>query len=165
MSYIKKYWSVVLIVVLILGGAVFATKKQIENEQKANSLLTSPSPAATIASMDQSNNLQVVDETVGTGAEAVRGKEITVNYTGSLTNGTVFDSNVDPKFQHVSPFNFKLGAGSVITGWDEGLVGMRVGGKRKLTIPSRLAYGEAGSPPVIPANATLIFEVELLGVK
>ena len=77
-------------------------------------------------------------------------------------NGKTFDSNVDPKFGHVVPFEFKLGAGMVIKGWDEGVAGMKVGGKRKLTIPSNLAYGNQAVGGVIPANSTLVFEVELL---
>ena len=106
--------------------------------------------------------LKTEDLVVGKGAEAVSGKEITVNYTGTLTDGTKFDSSLN---EGRTPFTFVLGEGSVIPGWDQGLVGMKVGGKRKLTIPSSLAYGPDGSPPVIPPNATLIFEVELLEVK
>lgn len=105
--------------------------------------------------------LKIEDIEVGTGDEAVTGKSITVHYTGTLTDGTKFDSSVDRN----EPFTFNLGAGQVIQGWDQGFAGMKVGGKRKLTIPASLGYGEAGSPPVIPANATLIFEVELLEVK
>lgn len=105
--------------------------------------------------------LKIEDIEIGTGDEAVTGKSITVHYTGTLTDGTKFDSSVDRN----EPFIFNLGAGQVIQGWDQGFAGMKVGGKRKLTIPASLGYGEAGSPPVIPANATLIFEVELLEVN
>jgi FKBP-type peptidyl-prolyl cis-trans isomerase len=93
------------------------------------------------------------------------GDMISVNYTGSLENGTVFDSNVDPKFSHVEPFQFTLGAGQVIPGWDNGLLGMKVGEKRHLVIPPADAYGADGRPPVIPPNSTLIFDVELLAIK
>jgi len=108
--------------------------------------------------------LKIQDEVVGTGTIAVAGNSVTVNYTGTFTNGKAFDSNVDPAFSHVQPFSFVLGAGNVIQGWDEGVAGMKVGGKRKLTIPPELGYGSQDNGP-IPANSTLIFEVELLGVK
>ena len=106
--------------------------------------------------------LKIEDLVVGTGAEAVSGKVISVHYTGTLTDGTKFDSSVD----RGTPFEFTLGAGQVIQGWDQGFAGMKVGGKRRLTIPSSLGYGDAGTPGgPIPPKATLIFEVELLGAK
>ena len=89
------------------------------------------------------------------------GKTVTVHYTGTLEDGTKFDSSVD----RGQPFNFRIGTGSVIRGWDEGIMTMKVGGKRRLIIPPQLGYAAQGSPPKIPPNATLIFEVELLGVK
>jgi peptidylprolyl isomerase/FKBP-type peptidyl-prolyl cis-trans isomerase FkpA len=107
------------------------------------------------------NELKIEDLVVGTGTEAVSGKSVTVHYTGTLTDGTKFDSSKD----RGEPFTFNLGAGEVIKGWDQGVVGMKVGGKRKLTIPSELGYGTQGAGGVIPPNATLIFEIELLGVK
>ena len=105
--------------------------------------------------------MEQTDLVVGTGAEAVAGKKVSVHYTGTLTNGSKFDSSHDRN----EPFVFKLGGGQVIKGWDQGVAGMRVGGKRKLVIPPELAYGARGFPPVIPANSTLVFEVELLDVK
>ena len=105
--------------------------------------------------------LQIENTKVGTGAEAAAGKQVTVHYTGWLTDGTKFDSSKD----HGQPFSFQLGAGQVIKGWDQGVAGMKVGGIRKLTIPSSLGYGERGAGGVIPPNATLVFEVELLGVN
>ena len=104
--------------------------------------------------------LLIEDLTVGEGSEAVSSKEVTVHYTGWLTDGEKFDSSKDRK----QPFTFPLGAGHVIKGWDQGVVGMKVGGVRKLTIPAALGYGARGAGGVIPPNATLVFEVELLSV-
>lgn len=95
---------------------------------------------------------------------AKAGDVVSMNYTGKLVDGTVFDSNVDPKFGHVTPFEFTLGKGQVISGWDKGIVGMKVGDKKTMTIPPEDAYGASGVGP-IPPNATLIFDVELLGIK
>jgi len=106
------------------------------------------------------SGLKYVDQAVGTGDVAVAGKTVSVHYTGWLENGKKFDSSVD----RGQPFSFPLGAGRVIKGWDEGVQGMKVGGKRKLTIPSDLGYGSRGAGGVIPSNATLIFDVELLSV-
>lgn len=101
----------------------------------------------------------IIEEIVtGDGAEAAAGQEVTVHYTGWLTNGTKFDSSKDRD----DPFVFPLGGGRVIRGWDEGVQGMKIGGKRKLTIPPDLGYGARGAGGVIPPNATLVFEVELL---
>ena len=107
-----------------------------------------------------SSGLQYIDLKVGTGATAQAGQTVSVHYTGWLENGKKFDSSVD----RGQPFSFPLGAGRVIKGWDEGVQGMKVGGKRKLMIPSKLGYGTRGAGGAIPPNATLIFEVELLGV-
>lgn len=106
-------------------------------------------------------DLQIEELQIGTGEEAQSGMSVSVHYTGWLTNGTKFDSSLDRN----SAFSFDLGAGRVIKGWDQGVAGMKVGGKRKLTIPPELGYGARGAGGVIPGNATLIFEVELLGVK
>ncbi len=107
------------------------------------------------------SGLKIQDLVVGNGPMAEDGMKVTVNYTGWLTDGTKFDSSHDPGRQ---PLQFVIGAGQAIRGWDEGVKGMRVGGRRKLTIPPDLAYGERGFPGAIPPNATLVFEVEFLGV-
>lgn len=107
------------------------------------------------------SGLQYWDIVVGTGATAVAGKPVKVHYTGWLTDGKKFDSSLD----RGQPFEFPLGAGRVIKGWDEGVAGMKVGGKRKLTIPPELGYGSRGAGKVIPPNSTLLFEVELLAVR
>ncbi len=105
--------------------------------------------------------LQIEDTKPGTGAEAKTGTTVTVHYVGTLTDGKKFDSSRD----RGKGFSFRLGAGQVIKGWDQGVAGMKVGQVRKLTIPPHLAYGAGGYPPVIPPNSTLVFEVELLDVK
>ena len=107
------------------------------------------------------SGLKYTDVKVGTGAEAKAGQRVTVHYTGTLTDGKKFDSSKDRN----QPFVFGLGAGQVIKGWDEGVAGMKVGGVRKLTIPADLGYGARGAGGVIPPNATLLFEVELLDAK
>ena len=126
---------------------------------------TSPPPKAPLPSSSGGaapNDGPVVDLVVGTGAEAKPGNKVSVHYDAFLgSSGKKFESSHDKG----KPYSFRLGAGAVIKGWDEGVVGMRVGGKRKLTIPPQLAYGARGSPPTIPGNATLIFEIELVDVK
>ena len=121
-----------------LGGAMSADKSQI-----------------------LANGLRITDLEVGTGPEAVAGQTVVVHYRGTLENGKQFDASYD----RGKPFSFPLGRGQVIKGWDEGVQGMKVGGKRKLVIPPELGYGTRGAGGVIPPNATLIFEVELLDIK
>lgn len=106
-------------------------------------------------------SLKIEELKVGSGTEATAGKTVSVHYVGTLTTGSKFDSSRD----RGEPFEFRLGAGMVIKGWDQGVAGMKIGGLRKLTIPPELGYGARGFPPVIPPNSTLVFEVELLGVR
>jgi peptidylprolyl isomerase len=117
-------------------------------------------PAASAKTVKTPSGLAYMELVPGNGPSPVTGKQVKVHYTGWLENGTKFDSSVD----RGEPFIFTIGAGQVIQGWDEGVMSMKVGGKRKLIIPSQLGYGSAGAGGVIPPNATLIFEVELLDV-
>lgn len=160
----------VVIVLLCVGLAVLVNGGV--GKKKTNVIVPSPvaSPSATIIQQTQStdtvktmdtNELIKEDLVVGTGDEAVSGKKVTVNYSGTLTDGSKFDSSYDRGV----PFSFTLGLGEVIQGWDLGVNGMKVGGKRKLTIPSSLGYGASGAGAAIPPNATLVFEVELLQVE
>lgn len=130
------------------------------SDQANDSTSPNVSPATAGASTAPVTELQSTDLVAGTGDEAVAGKKVSVHYTGTLTDGTKFDSSVD----RGQPFEFTLGAGQVIKGWDQGVAGMKVGGKRKLVIPADLAYGQSGQGS-IPPNSTLVFEVELLGVQ
>ena len=142
----------ILSTVLMLSGLTvftFAEEKNMSGNEAAGQVITTDS------------GLQYVDLVVGTGRQAELGDTATVHYTGWLVNGTKFDSSVDRK----EPFSFRVGAGQVIRGWDEGVGTMKVGGKRKLIIPPNLAYGSRGAGGAIPPNATLTFDVELLGLR
>lgn len=107
------------------------------------------------------SGLQYRDEAVGSGQEAKSGDHVVVHYTGTLTDGRKFDSSHDRN----KPFEFPLGAGMVIRGWDEGVAGMKVGGKRRLLIPAELGYGSRGAGNIIPPNSALVFDVELIGIR
>jgi FKBP-type peptidyl-prolyl cis-trans isomerase len=136
---------------IVLGMATMASGNAQTN---ASPTKVTGKPTSTVS------GLQYWDIVVGTGATAVAGKPVTVHYTGWLIDGKKFDSSLD----RGQPFTFPLGAGRVIKGWDEGVAGMKVGGKRQLRIPSELGYGARGAGALIPPNATLIFDVELLAV-
>jgi FKBP-type peptidyl-prolyl cis-trans isomerase len=145
-----------LLTALPLAGPVLA---QAPKEQPKEKTMEKPAEAKEVV---LPSGLKYTDLKVGEGDEAKAGQTVSVHYTGWLqSNGTKFDSSLDRK----QPFSFKLGAGQVIEGWDKGVAGMKVGGKRKLTIPPGLGYGSQSVGGVIPPNSTLVFDVELLGVK
>ena len=160
-----RYLPLAMLATLTINGC---TASDNPKTTQAATQTQVPAPAATqatapTASAARTTPSGLVIETLatGTGAAAVPGDTVSVHYTGWLTNGTKFDSSRDRN----EPFNFKLGAGQVIPGWDEGVAGMQPGGKRRLTVPAQLAYGARGAGGVIPPNAVLVFEVEYLGVK
>ena len=167
-----------IVLAICIGVAIWffvAKSKSTKEVNSSPSVSSSPSassspavsPGSDAGKIDPSkipmDKISGQDITIGTGAEAKSGDSVKVNYTGTLVDGTVFDSSVDPKFKHVEPFIFNLGTGQVIKGWDIGVAGMKVGGKRLLIIPPSFGYGDQDQGP-IPANSILIFEVELLGV-
>jgi len=153
-----KKLLIFLAVVVLLSGIVLTRVTR-----KSNNNNTLPQESVTITPVSQDNKkeeLKIEDIKVGAGNEATTGKKVTVNYKGTLTDGTQFDSSYD----RGTPFSFTIGSQEVIEGWDKGVAGMKVGGTRKLTIPPSLGYG-ARDLGAIPANSTLIFEIELLKVE
>lgn len=158
MSY--RFIILGLVVLAVVAYAVTACAKK---KQETQSATPAPATAASAASNGATTSSGLKYEVLreGNGPVAKAGQTVSVHYTGWLTDGTKFDSSVD----RGQPFSFALGAGQVIKGWDEGVAGMKVGEKRKLTIPSDLGYGQRGAGNVIPPNATLVFDVELLGIQ
>jgi len=152
--------KVLLTAIAIIGLVMFSSAQTTNNTPATHPAAGGPTKV-TGNPVKMASGLEYWDIKVGTGAEAHSGQHVKVDYTGWFTNGKKFDSSVD----RGRPFEFMLDAGQVIKGWDEGVAGMKVGGKRQLRIPPGLAYGPAGHPPQIPPDATLIFDVELLGVK
>jgi FKBP-type peptidyl-prolyl cis-trans isomerase len=163
---------VVALGLLFFGPRIFAPFQTNSAQSNASTTDLSASTTAHTTMNPETTNPEAIpnplpttltgsDTVVGTGAEATAGKNVTVNYVGMLPDGKVFDASAN----HGQPFSFKLGGGQVIKGWDLGVVGMKVGGKRRLIIPADLAYGSQAVGGVIPANATLIFDIELVDVK
>ena len=151
-----KYGAAFVIVFVVTAAFALA---QSATQKRAPD--TSAPTKVTGEGVKTASGLQYWDIRVGTGDVAKEGSHVRVHYTGWLTNGKKFDSSVDAG----KPFDFTIGNGEVIKGWEEGVAGMKVGGKRQLRIPPNLGYGAGGYPGVIPANATLIFDVQLLGVQ
>jgi FKBP-type peptidyl-prolyl cis-trans isomerase len=147
-------WVMAIGAITSLGSLTMGCSKVVEEPPQAD---FKPSEAPPLP--PGPDKLEIVDEVVGTGPEAKKDDRIKVHYTGTLMNGKMFDSS-----RGKDPFPVTIGAGMVIKGWDQGLPGMKVGGKRKLTIPWQDAYGEKGSPPSIPPKAALKFDVELLEI-
>ncbi|MDQ3014704.1 MAG: FKBP-type peptidyl-prolyl cis-trans isomerase [bacterium] len=155
MNISKQEWITLGVGVAIILGLVLINSQALSSSKPPTSTTMDQQPQNTAGA-----SLQKTDEKVGTGAEAVNGKTVSVHYTGTFANGQKFDSSRD----RGEPISFVLGAGNVIAGWDQGLLGMKVGGKRKLVIPPNLGYGPNDYGP-IPGNSTLYFDVELVDVK
>ena len=156
--------SIIVFVAVAVGLLWYGSQYTQYNGKISDKSAEAQQKTGVVAEQNQSkpmDNLQIKDIIVGSGAEAKKGNTVTVNYVGTLDNGNKFDSSYDRN----EPFTFNLGAGDVIKGWDLGVAGMKVGGKRELIIPFELGYGKDGRPPVIPPNATLHFTVELLAVR
>lgn len=149
-----------LVLFLFITGVAIAACSDKDAKPSGEAKPAAAGAAAPEAAVTTPSGLSYVDLVVGNGPQPASGKPVKVHYTGWLENGTKFDSSVD----RGEPFVFTVGVGEVIPGWDEGVMTMKVGGKRRLIVPARLGYGEAGAGSLIPPNATLVFEVELLDV-
>jgi FKBP-type peptidyl-prolyl cis-trans isomerase len=150
-----------LIIAVVVAGLMACSRSADRDSAPGKAGFSASLGVDTAAMTKTPSGLRYQDVTPGQGKEATAGRAVSVHYTGWLPNGEKFDSSRDRN----EPFGFTLGAGEVIAGWDEGVAGMKVGGRRKLVIPPELAYGTAGAPPDIPPGATLVFDVELLDVR
>jgi peptidylprolyl isomerase len=152
-----------IIVLLVIAVLAYITinKKEVVSDQE----VTGIEQQVNLNMENTTDGVKIVVLKEGQGEMSKIGDTVDMNYTGTLSNGTVFDSNVDPKFGHVEPFTFTIGAGQVIKGWDVGVAGMKTGEKRRLELSPEFAYGSTDAGGVIPPNATLIFDVELVAIK
>ncbi len=153
----KKIYLIAVAIIIALGVYALSQNHFANNNKESNVNINNPENQ----NMNENQGLKIEVLREGAGEGAKNGDIVSVHYVGTLENGTKFDSSID----RGTPFSFTLGVGQVIQGWDQGVLGMKIGEKRKLTIPSDLAYGAGGVPGAIPSNATLIFEVELLGIN
>jgi len=158
-----KLIAIVIFIIVAAGIVLFVLpninkNRQLDTENPQKNMETASSSSTTSSDVKE---LKIEDLKIGEGVEVKSGDVVSIHYRGTFLDGKVFDSSYD----RGQPFETKIGIGQVIKGWDEGVVGMKVGGKRKLTIPPDKAYGEQGIPGDIPPNSTLVFEVELLGIK
>lgn len=156
----KKNLTIILVIILIIAVAAIYFLMQKNNPEPASSNQTQQTQQTANNFEIQGMKVEILQQ--GSGAVAKPGDKVTVNYVGTLQDGTKFDSSLNPGR---TPFQFTLGENKVIQGWELGVLGMKIGEKRILTIPPELGYGAGGFPPVIPANATLTFEVYLLGIN
>ena len=161
-KYIAVFLIITVLIIVVMVRMTTVSKVKIDNLDNVNNTATITNPVSVDVKDDKK---LIINKDKNMEQIAKNGDILVMNYTGKLSNGTAFDSNVDPKFGHVQPFQFTLGAGQVIKGWDEGLLGMKVGEKKTLTIPPEKAYGVSGIGNTIPPNATLIFDVELVAIK
>jgi FKBP-type peptidyl-prolyl cis-trans isomerase len=159
MNISKQEWITLGVGLVVIIGLILFNSEALSSNNLLSTSMDNQSPQAQNDSTTPSQ-LQITDQQVGTGKEAVNGSTVSVHYTGTFANGQKFDSSRD----RGEPITFKLGAGNVIPGWDQGLLGMKVGGKRKLVIPPNLGYGPNDYGP-IPGNSTLFFDVELVNVQ
>ena len=152
--------ALVIILIVVAAGAIYFSLPKKNN----NMTQTTNSSDQSATNFDiQGMKVEILKQGTGEGAKA--GDNISVNYTGTLTDGTKFDSSVDPSFGHVAPFPYTLGNNQVIQGWELGLLGMKVGEERKLTIPPELAYGAQSPSSLIPANSTLVFDITMVSIN
>ena len=161
MDALKKFFVLFAAVALLLGACGGGDDGGSEEEAGGTEETTAADSDCPTEETTTDSGLKITEIECGTGEEAQKGDTLEVHYEGRLEDGTKFDASRD----HGQTFEFQVGAGQVIAGWDEGLIGMKIGGVRKLTIPPDLGYGAAGAPPAIPPNSTLIFEVELVDIK
>ena len=158
---IKKIIIAFIVLIALILGSYYLLKKMSSNTNQTTNFYEEQTNLSASPSAQSETKLKIEDLKIGQGKEVKSGDVITVHYLGKLANGQKFDSSYDRN----QPFETQIGVGQVIQGWDEGLLGMKVGGKRKLTIPPELGYGEQGAGTAIPSNSTLIFEIELISIK